>query len=80
MCSSSFTRRGHRTGGIRYDRNLYLSNAGKMGSATLAATGDGAAVAGAFKWVSTARYNDGSQVNWITLQPQDGIVLSSSCS
>jgi hypothetical protein len=77
MCSSSFTRRGHRTGGIRYDRNLYLSNAGKMGSATLAATGDGAAVAGAFKWVSTARYNDDSQVNRIRLQPLEGMILLS---
>ena len=45
----------------------------------LAATGSGTVVADAFKWVSTARYNDGSQVSQITLQPQDGIVLLTSC-
>lgn len=57
----------------------YTFAAGEGGSAVLAATGDGIVVADAFKWVSTARYNDGSQVSWITLQPQDGIVLLSSC-
>jgi hypothetical protein len=57
----------------------YTFDAGEMGSAVLAATGDGTAVADAFKWVSTARYNDGSQVSQVTLQPQDGIVLLSTC-
>jgi hypothetical protein len=57
----------------------YTFNAGKSGSATLVTTGDGTVVADAFKWVGTARYNDGSRVSQITLQPQDGIVLLSSC-
>ena len=57
----------------------YPFEAGQSGSAVLAATGDGTVVADAFKWVSTARYNDGSQVDQITLQPQDGMALLSSC-
>jgi len=57
----------------------YTFGAGGGGSAVLAATGHGTVVADAFKWVSTARYNDGSQVSQITLQPQDGSVLLSSC-
>jgi hypothetical protein len=57
----------------------YFFDAGKTARATLAATGDGVVVADAFKWVSTARYNDGRRVSQITLQPQDGIVLLSSC-
>ncbi len=57
----------------------YTFDAGTTGSATLAATGSGIVVADAFKWVSTARYNDGSQVREITLQPQDGRILLSSC-
>jgi hypothetical protein len=58
----------------------YTFDVGKTGSATLAATGSGTVVADAFKWVSTARYNDGSQVSWITLEPQDGMLLLSSCT
>ena len=57
----------------------YTFAAGKTGSATLVATGSGIVVADAFKWVSLARYNDGSVVDSITLQPQDGIVLLSTC-
>ena len=57
----------------------YYFDADEGGSAALAATGNDIVVADAFKWVSTARYNDGSQVSQITLQPQDGIVLLSSC-
>jgi len=57
----------------------YTFDAGEGGSAVLAATGDGIVVADAFKWVSTARYNDGRVVSQITLQPLDGIVLLSSC-
>jgi hypothetical protein len=57
----------------------YTFDAGEGGGAVLVATGDGTVVADAFKWVSTARYNDGSVVSQITLQPQDGIVLLSSC-
>ena len=43
------------------------------------ATGSGTVVADAFKWVSTARYNDGSEASEVTLQPQDGAVLLKSC-
>jgi hypothetical protein len=57
----------------------YTFHAGGQGHAVLAATGSGTVVADAFKWVSTARYNDGRQVSQITLQPQDGIVLLFSC-
>jgi len=57
----------------------YTFDAGESGGAVLAATGDGLVVADAFKWVSAARYNDGSRVSQVTLQPQDGIVLLSSC-
>lgn len=58
----------------------YTFDIGRTGSATLAATGSGSVVADAFKWVSTARYNDGSQVSWLTLEPQDGMILLSSCT
>ncbi len=58
---------------------VYTFDAGEGGSAVLAAAGDGTVVADAFKWVSTAHYNDGSEVSQITLQPQDGIMLLSSC-
>jgi hypothetical protein len=58
---------------------VYTFAAGTTGSATLTATGAGAVVADAIKWVSVARYNDGSRVDQVTLQPQDGIVLLSSC-
>ena len=58
----------------RYDFGV-----GKEGSVTLTAGEDGLTVADAFKWETTARYNDGSMVRDITLQPQDGIVLLSSC-
>jgi hypothetical protein len=57
----------------------YSFDAGEMGSATLMAADKNTVVADAFKWVSTARYNDGAQVRQVTLQPQDGIVLLSSC-
>ena len=57
----------------------YTFDAGKGGSAVLAATGRGTVVADAFKWSSAARYNDGSEVSQITLQPQDGTVLLSPC-
>lgn len=43
--------------------------------ATLTATGTGTVVVDAFKWVSIARYNDGSVVNSVTLQPNDAIIL-----
>ena len=62
-----------------HSMGTFTFHAGEEGGAVLAATGDGIVVADAFKWVSTARYNDGRQVSQITLQPQDGIVLLSSC-
>jgi hypothetical protein len=57
----------------------YSFAAGSEGKVSLAATGNGLVVADAFKWQSVARYNDGSIVRQVTLQPQDGIVLLSSC-
>ena len=57
----------------------YPFTAGGAGRATLTATGSGTVVADAFKWASTARYNDGSEVSQVTLQPQDGAVLLKSC-
>lgn len=57
----------------------YYFSAGGTGYAMLTAAGSGTVIADAFKWVSTARYNDGSQVSQITLQPQDGRVLLASC-
>jgi hypothetical protein len=56
----------------------YPFSGGDGGRVVLAATGNGIVVADAFKWESTARFNDGSQVSQVTLQPQDGIVLLSS--
>ncbi len=52
---------------------------GNLGWVTLTAKGSGTVVADAFKWISAARYNDGSEVSQVTLQPQDGIVLLKSC-
>jgi hypothetical protein len=58
-------------------RNMgtYRFDAGNGGRAVLSASGDGLVVADAFKWVSTARYNDGRAVNQVDLQPQDAIIL-----
>ena len=58
----------------------YTFEAGENGSAVLAAADEGAVVADAFKWSSTARYNDGGYVRRLTLQPQDGIILMLPCS
>ncbi|MBN2472058.1 MAG: hypothetical protein JXN59_15155, partial [Anaerolineae bacterium] len=57
----------------------YLFEAGEQAQAVLMATGDGTVVTDAFKWVSVARYNDGTPTDQVTLQPMDGIVLLSSC-
>ncbi len=57
------------------DLGTYRFDAGNGGYAVLSASGDGLVVADAFKWVSTARYNDGQAVRQIDLQPQDAIVL-----
>ena len=57
------------------DLGTYRFNAGDSGRAVLSATGNGLVVADAFKWISTARYNDGQAVKQIDLQPQDAIVL-----
>jgi len=58
-----------------HDLGTYSFEVGITGRAVLTATGEGLVVADAFKWVSTARYNDGSIVRQIVLQPQDAIVL-----
>jgi len=58
-----------------HDLGTYRFNAGNTGRAVLSATGDGLVVADAFKWVSTARYNDDRLVSKIDLQPQDAIIL-----
>jgi len=57
------------------DLGVYTFDVTGDNGAVLAATGNGTVVADAFKWVSTARYNDGSRVAQITLQPRDGIIL-----
>jgi hypothetical protein len=57
------------------DLGTYRFGAGTTGRALLSATGAGLVVADAFKWVSTARYNDGQTVSQIDLQPQDAIIL-----
>jgi hypothetical protein len=57
------------------DLGTYRFDAGNTGRALLSATGTGLVVADAFKWVSTARYNDGQAVSQIDLQPQDAIIL-----
>ena len=57
------------------DLGTYRFDAGTSGSAVLSATGDGLVVADAFKWVSTARYNDGQAVQQIDLPAQDAIIL-----
>jgi len=56
---------------------VFPFNKGKTGSIELHSGGNGVVIADAFKWESVKRYNDGSKVNQITLQPQDGIVLIS---
>jgi len=56
----------------------YTFEKGAGASARLSATGSGTVVADAIKWVSLARYNDGSLVNQVNLQPLDGIVLTTS--
>ena len=58
---------------------VYSFDTGDSGSVQFSATGNGSVVADAVKWVSVDRYNDGSQVDQISLQPLDGIILLSSC-
>ncbi len=58
-----------------HDLGTYRFNAGNTGRAVLSATGNGLVVADAFKWISTARYNDGQAVKQIDLQPHDAIIL-----
>ena len=59
---------------------VYSFPAGTSSNVTLLATGGGEVVADAFKWASTARYNDGSVVSQVELDPQDGIILLASCT
>lgn len=58
-----------------HDLGTYRFNAGNTGRAVLSATGNGLVVADAFKWISTARYNDDQTVRQIDLPPQDAIIL-----
>jgi hypothetical protein len=57
------------------DLGTYRFDAGNSGDVVLSATGDDLIVADAFKWVSTARYNDGQAVQQIDLPAQDAIIL-----
>jgi hypothetical protein len=59
------------------DLGTYRFDAGGS-RAVLSATGSGVVVADAFKWVSTARYNDGQAVRQIDLEPQDAIILQNA--
>lgn len=54
---------------------LFPFDAGNSESVVFHSGGDGITFADAIKWESTVRYNDGSMINQITLQPQDGIIL-----
>jgi len=56
---------------------VFLFNDDSSGSIELHSNGQGISVADAIKLATTVRYNDGSKVDQITLQPQDGIVLVS---
>ena len=62
------------------DLGVFPFEAGETATATLVATGEGDVIADAFKWVSVARYNDGTRVTQVTLLPQDGIILLTKCS
>lgn len=54
---------------------VYSFEAGRSAAIVIHSASDGAVIADAVKWVSVARYNDGTRVNQVILQPQDGIVL-----
>lgn len=54
---------------------VFSFHEGKIGYVKLGSSADGNVVADALKWVSVARYNDGSRVNLVELQPNDGIIL-----
>ena len=58
---------------------IYSFAPGSSGYARIEAGPGSPVTADAFKWISAARYNDGSLVNQLTLQPQDGILLLSQC-
>lgn len=58
-----------------YSLGTYTFDTSGNAKAVLSATGTGTVVADAYKWVSLARYNDGSIVNSVTLQPDDAIIL-----
>ncbi len=58
----------------------YLFLAADLPSAKLEASGSGTVVADAMAWVSNARYNNGEPVSRLTLQPQDGIILTTDCA
>jgi hypothetical protein len=58
----------------------YNFSAADLPSVKLEASGSGTVVADAMAWVSNARYNNGEAVSQLTLQPQDGIILTSRCA
>jgi hypothetical protein len=58
----------------------YKFLAADLPSARLEASGSGTVVADAMAWVSNARYDNGEPVSHLTLQPQDGIILSTQCA
>jgi hypothetical protein len=58
----------------------YKFSTADLPSATLEASGDGTVVADALAWVSNVRYNEGEPVTQLTMQPQDGIILTTACA
>lgn len=54
---------------------IYPFQEGSSGYVELNSADDGIVIADAFKWESVTRYNDGSDVDQIALEAQDGIIL-----
>lgn len=54
---------------------VFTFHSGNKGKVSINGSLDGFVVADALKWESVARYNDGSRVTSVTLQPNDGIIL-----
>ena len=57
----------------------YSFTAADLPSVRVEATGSGTVVADAIAWVSAARYNNGEAVSQLTLQGQDGMILTTEC-
>lgn len=56
---------------------IFPFTAGNSGMVEIRSDGPQSVTVDAVKWESIARYNNGAQVQQITLQPQDGIILIS---